>query len=656
MINYRHRIGEYITILKKNGLYVDSSVPDESSEIEQVTCDTRELRSCALFFCKGAHFKEEYLQNAIQNGAAAYISEKKYDVNGAPYIIVSDIRRAMAVLGSFHYDNASSKLKMIGITGTKGKTTAAYFIKYILDAFLTSTGEKKSAIISSVDTYDGVIKKESHMTTPEPLDVQMHCGNAYASGISYLTMEVTSQALKYGRVYGINYDVGVFLNIGYDHISSVEHTDMEDYFKSKLKLFDQCRTACVNLDSDRADEVLDYAKARCAEVFTFGTKPEADIYAYNIRKDGADIAFDVKAPGFEKEFRISIPGLFNVENALSAIAVCVSLGIPQKYIYMGLMRARSSGRMEVYSSADEKVVCIVDYAHNKMSFEALLQSVRREFPGRHITIVFGCPGCKAFNRREDLGRAAGKYADHAIITEEDYGEEPFMQISSQIAEFVKAEDGSCTIEEDRGKAIRDAIFGEDQSRVILITGKGDETRQKRGTEYIDCLSDVEYTKKYLSEYDENIDTEKLYPKLSEFSGQTFVISGMITDDVKQNISVLNKYGIKTAVPESSESPFDAAKRLRADRLVILSESEGILIDPDNPKTLVRSLSLQMAKEFVTEGFAEGALKDLLERCIDLLGCGVGKIALLDSRKRNNLLLHLLLPVVGGTVISGETQS
>ena len=205
-------------------------------------------------------------------------------------------------------------------------------------------------------------------------------------------------------------------------------------------------------------------------------------------------------PDFEGELEITMPGIFNVSNALAAISIAHVLGVPEKYVRSGLLRARAGGRMQTYVSADGRAVAIVDYAHNEMSFKALYDSVRVEYPGRKIISVFGCPGGKAHLRRHDLAAAADENCDYIIITEEDSGEEPFENIARDIAENIERCDFA--VNEDRGEAIRKAICGvTDDERVVLITGKGEETRQKRGTLYVDCPSDVEYTKAALEEYD-----------------------------------------------------------------------------------------------------------------------------------------------------------
>lgn len=508
-----YNLSEYINLLKEHNLIKEYCAKSDP-EILNISYSSQEVTGNTLFICKGSHFKEEYLVSAIDKGAVCYIAEDIHKVD-SDYILVNDLRKSIALLTNMFFENIWKKLNITGITGTKGKSTTAYFIKYILDEYLQAQKKNLSAIISSIDTYDGVINTESRLTTPEPIELHRHFKNAADSNIDYLTMEVSSQALKYHRVTGITYDVGCFLNIGEDHISDIEHPDFEDYFASKLKIFSQSKYACVCLDSLFSEKVLDAAKA-CKKVITFSTTNEnADIFAYDIKKKGNDTSFNVRMPGYEGEFILTIPGLFNVQNALAAISVCYLYNIPVKYMYVGLMKARSSGRMEVYSNSDSKIIVIVDYAHNKMSFETLFDSVKKEFPGRKISIVFGCPGKKAIGRRHDLGVTAGKFSDKVYITEEDFGEEPLMDICRDIAKYVESENCPYEIIPDRGDAIKKAIEDCSENSVILVTGKGNETRLKRGNVYEPCLTDVEYTQKYLKEYDisHNIDSAE---KISKF--------------------------------------------------------------------------------------------------------------------------------------------
>jgi len=503
MSNGVHLLQEYTERLKKQDLIAESTAAESISQkkVAYVSYNSQDVKQDTLFICKGAHFKEAYLKAAMEKGAFAYISERKYEeaAAGAPCIIVRDMRKTIALVADLFYNQAWKELTLIGITGTKGKSTTAYFMRFILDCYLESQRKPNSAVISSIDTYDGVVNEESHITTPEALDLHRHYDNAVRSGIPFLTMEVSSQALKYDRTLGVTFDVGCFLNIGRDHISAVEHPDFEDYLKSKMILFTQCQTACINLDDHYADMAIAAARRHGARVVTFGKTEQADVYGYAIKRSGQGISFRVKSDSFDEAFKIGMSGLFNVENALAAIAICHSLNIPLEAVQKGLAEARVSGRMEIFTDKNGRLPVIVDYAHNQMSFEALFTSTKEEYPGKKITIVFGCPGNKALGRRKELGELAGKYADKAYLTEEDAGEEPVLDIAREIAAHVGKYNCQCEIITDREEAIRQAIRTAGGDTIVLITGKGRETRQKRGTQYVDTPSDVDYVEAFLAE-------------------------------------------------------------------------------------------------------------------------------------------------------------
>ena len=560
-------LGEYLSLLEQEGLLADP-VPDSldrSAPVALVSCDSRNVVPGTLFLCKGSHFREEFLEAARERGAFLYAGETIYPNCPLPGLRLTDLRRAMALLADLCYGHPSGRLKVVGFTGTKGKSTSAYYLKSVLDAWQAGQRRGETGVISSIDTYDGVERFESHLTTPEPLDLQRHLAHAADAGLEYLTMEVSSQALKYHRTLCTHFAAACFLNIGLDHISPIEHPDFEDYFSSKLRIFAQAEVGCVNLDCEHAGRVLAAAQAGSRQVITFSQKdPEADIYASQVRTRGNDILFRVRSRRFSREFRLTMPGLFNVENALAAIAVCEGLNIPERAVYVGLMKARVPGRMEVYTNADSHIVAIVDYAHNRMSFETLFRSVQTEYPGRRVVTVFGCPGKKALDRRRDLGEISGRCSDLVVLTEEDSGEEDTLSICREIASYVEAQGCDYSIEPNRGEAIRQAVLGCREPSVLLITGKGAETRQKRGTEYIDTPSDVDYVQSFLQEYDvrHGLDgMEKvrsllsILPILKRDEGRTVVVkyggsalgAEAATDTTLQDVAALRMVGVRVVL-------------------------------------------------------------------------------------------------------------
>jgi UDP-N-acetylmuramyl-tripeptide synthetase len=408
----------------------------------------------------------------------------------------------LAVLANAHFGEAWKKLKLVGVTGTKGKSTTVFYVKAVLDAMLAARGGKPAAILSGIRNDDGARREKSHLTTPETLELHGHFANAAASGAEYLVMEVSSQALKYDRTLGLRFDVACFLNIGEDHISAVEHTDFEDYFSSKLRIFGQSEAACINADAVAAARIAASA-AVCSRRIDFGFSGGADLRGAVVRPvPGGGLSFRVESETVPavagEDFAIAMPGVFNVENALAAIAAACALGVPVPYIRAGLAAARVPGRMEAFTASDGRVV-IVDYAHNKLSFETLFRSVRREYAGRKIGIVFGCPGGKAFGRRRELGALAGEYADFLYLTEDDAGEEDVSDICREIAEYAAPFGRPCRILPDREEAIRAALSDADANTVVLLAGKGHESHQKRGRAYVDTPTDAEYAERCLRE-------------------------------------------------------------------------------------------------------------------------------------------------------------
>lgn len=494
-MNNINNIEYYISELKKEGLLTEYSLK-ENLPVSSVTYDSRKVEEGALFICKGAHFNVKYLEGAIEKGAVCYVSENNYEgYNDISYIIVNDIRRAMSVLALSFYGNLSEKIKMIGITGTKGKSTTTYFTRYIFDDYLKDSGKNRIGYCSGIYNYDGVTEEESQLTTPENLVLFEHMNNAVNSDIEYMVMEVSSQGLKYNRVDGVVFEVACFSNIGEDHISPVEHPDFEDYFNSKLRIFNQCRKACINVDSDHFKEISESASVVPYITFSINDK-SANVYGYNIKSENGRVEFDVDVkavPDYEdvtEHVTLAAFGTINVTNALAAIAIAVLQGVPMKYCISGLSKALVPGRMQVFRSKNGKRIGLVDYAHNRLSYELLLSSITKEFPDKKIVLVFGSSGSKAYNRREELGSIAGKYCRHVVLTEDDGADEDVASICMEIATYL-GPDCTYDIVVDRPEAVRKAIREADDDTIVIAAGKAMETFQKRGGFSVKIESDVE---------------------------------------------------------------------------------------------------------------------------------------------------------------------
>lgn len=520
----------YIHELDRAGLLVSEQVTQQphlcSTRIDCLTYDSRSVGTNALFVVKGAHFRPQFLTEAINRGAIAYVIDEAQAVTLAatfaadssfpeatsaiPAITVTDIRKALPLLGGLFFDHVTDKLTTIGITGTKGKSTTVYYLRSIMQRWLAAEQKRGPAILSSIKNYDGGEEEESHLTTPEVLDLYAHFSRAHQAGISHMAMEVSSQALKYGRVQGMRFAVAAFTNIGADHISPSEHPTFEDYYQSKLKIFDVADISVISTDADCADETLAAARISGTHILTYGSHESDNFYcdpASIVKRDGA-IWFTVRSTAptnslspmkiaYNGTFSITMPGLFNVNNALCAIAICSALGIPSQYVREGLREARVPGRMETLTSDDGQVTVIVDYAHNKLSYEAVFESAKKEYPGYALLSIFGSAGGKAFDRRKDLGEAVSAYCDHVWITEEDNYHEPFASIATDIAKHVRV---PYIIEEDRSACINDAINNWSGKHVVCILGKGAETTRARADEYVEVPTDAHYAQKALEQY------------------------------------------------------------------------------------------------------------------------------------------------------------
>ncbi|OUO61162.1 hypothetical protein B5F74_05785 [Collinsella sp. An271] len=473
-IQQTYPLEHYLSILAQDGNLLQAPEGAGELEIRCATDDSREAVPGTLFVCKGAAFKREYLVDACGAGAVAYVSTVDYGVD-APCVLVRDIRRALGLLADAAYDHPSARTQVCAFTGTKGKTTCVYYLRSILAEHARRNGAAAPAFLTGVEFDDGAERGESLLTTPEPFTLERRIANAAASGCQQIVMEASSQALKFHRTLGIEFAVGAFTNFGEDHISPIEHPTLEDYFASKLMLFNNCRVAVVNLDMDVADRVLEAARS-CGRVLTYSLSDvRADIHALGAVRGDSGLRARVQTPAGVLTVDLPTPATFNLSNALAAIACAVALGVEGASIERGLKAVRVPGRMEMHRSDDGRIVGVVDYAHNGMSLEMLLRELRQTYPEREIAVVFGSTGGKGVDRRETMGEAAGKFADRIVITEDDPGPENPADICDAIARAVAAQGNeNWKIVLDRAEAIRTIVRETSGPAVIVVAGKGDD--------------------------------------------------------------------------------------------------------------------------------------------------------------------------------------
>lgn len=427
---------------------------------EQLTYNSKTVTNDALFFIKGLNFKKSYLDEAIQNGLSFYISEKDYEIN-IPAIIVNDVKQAMSLIAQAFYDYPNRKLKLLAFTGTKGKTTSAYFAYQIL----SENPAHQVAMLSTMNTtLDGKKFFKSELTTPESLDLFKMMATAVNNGMTHLVMEVSSQAYKTKRVYGLTFDVGVFLNISPDHIGPIEHPTFEDYFYCKRQLLHNSQKMIVN------------AEMQGIELLREELNVPTLYYNDNSNKIIESNDFDFSTKGIiSGHFKINLLGKFNQENALAASLATAELGATIEDIEVGIAKTTVPGRMEMLIQKNGAKVYI-DYAHNKVSLENLIQVVRNSHSGR-IIVVIGAPGNKGESRRKDFGDVLGRLADIVILTADDPNHESPMAIAEEIKAAITA-NLPIKILIDRQTAIEAALsLTSNANDAVILAGKGADLYQ-----------------------------------------------------------------------------------------------------------------------------------------------------------------------------------
>lgn len=392
-------------------------------------------------------------------------------------IRVKDSRYAMACIAAAWFDYPAAKLKTIGITGTKGKTTTTYLVKSILE-----NAGHKTGLIGTIETVIGDTRIPSANTTPESYLVQEYFAKMAEAGCDSVVMEVSSQGLMLHRTAGFTFDIGIFTNIEPDHIGPNEHKDFEDYMHCKSLLFQQCKVGIFNGDDPHLAQILE---GHTCQVETFGFSEKADLRAENTRlvtgKGTLGIAYDLKGL-LDFPVEIDLPGKFSVYNSLTAIAVCRHFGVSKENIQKALKNAKVKGRIEMVKVSDAFTL-MIDYAHNAMSLESLLVTLKEYRPNR-LVCLFGCGGNRSKLRRYEMGEVSGKLADLTIITSDNPRDEDPQEIINDIKVGIGKTTGEYVEIIDRKEAIAYAIHHGQPGDIVVLAGKGHEDYQEiKGKKY-----------------------------------------------------------------------------------------------------------------------------------------------------------------------------
>ena len=444
-------------------------IGDAQTEISSLAYDSRKVCEGALFFCISG-FKTDghnYAQSAADAGAAALMVTRKLDID-VPQILVSDARAAMASISRTFYGRPDERLKMIGITGTKGKTTTTYMIKSILEH-----AGKKTGLIGTIVNMIGGQSLPTDRTTPESPDLFALLARMADEACEAVVMEVSSHSLELCRVFGITFDVGIYTNLSRDHLDF--HENFENYMAAKKKLFAVSRRAAVNADDHAAAYMMDGVDI---DWRSYGIKEKADVCARNIEITPRGVTFDICAAQMMLPLCLRIPGIFSVYNALAAATACLLLGERLETIKKGLEAMPGvAGRFEVLETGGQPYTVILDYAHTPDSLENTLRTVKTFVRGRIIT-VFGCGGDRDTGKRPIMGEIAGKLSTYVVLTSDNPRTEDPLKILSQIENGIKSTDCEYTIIENRRQAIRYALQTAQADDIIVLAGKGHETYQE----------------------------------------------------------------------------------------------------------------------------------------------------------------------------------
>ena len=461
-------------------LRYEVSQGSDGINVTELINDSRKVTEGSVFVCISGAVSDghAFARDVAEKGAAALVVEKDVDVpQNVTVIRVEDTRYALALMSAAYFGYPAEKLKVIGITGTKGKTTTTYMVKSILEGVGHKVG-----LIGTIEALIGEKSIPANNTTPESYTIHKYFAEMVEAGCDSVVMEVSSQGLMLHRTAGIMFEIGIFTNLGEDHIGPNEHKDFEDYKRCKGILFTQCRLGIANVDDPWYEDVF---KGATCKVETFGFTEKADLRAVDIehitRPGYLGVRYHVSGL-MDFDVEIDIPGDFSVYNSLTAIAVCRHFDVPVENIQKALKVAKVRGRIEMVKVSDEFTM-MIDYAHNAMSLESLLHTLRDYRPERIVTI-FGCGGNRSRTRRYEMGEVSGRMSDFTVITSDNPRFEEPQDIIDDIITGIKKTDGEYIAICDRKEAIRYSIEHGRPGDVIVLAGKGHETYQEiKGVKY-----------------------------------------------------------------------------------------------------------------------------------------------------------------------------
>lgn len=443
-------------------------------EITDLVYDSRKVTKGCLFVCvKGAVVDgHTFVKEVAEKGAAAVLVQQDVEApEGITVIKTADTRYGLALVSAAWFHHPAEKLKVIGVTGTKGKTTTTYMVKSILE----SAGYKVG-LIGTIEAIIGDKVIPANNTTPESYIVQDYFHQMVEAGCQCVVMEVSSQGLMMHRTAGFTFEIGIFTNIEPDHIGPNEHASFEEYMACKGLLFRQCKTGIVNIDDAHCEKVIE---GHTCTIETFGFSEKADLRAVNTHL--------VKRPGYlgvaytaeglvNMDVEIDVPGKFSVYNSLTAIAICRHFKVTAEDMKQALKVAKVKGRIEMIKVSDEFTL-MIDYAHNAMSLESLLTTLKEYEPAR-LVCLFGCGGNRSKLRRYEMGEVSGKLADLTIITSDNPRYEEPQAIMDDIKVGMAKTEGKYVEIVDRKEAIKYAIAHGQPGDVIVLAGKGHEDYQE----------------------------------------------------------------------------------------------------------------------------------------------------------------------------------